>query len=119
MVIKKKISKKEKVESKKLSEEDFKKEVIRLAEKGLTAEKIGEELRKQGIHSKEHNQKISKILKEKEIYVNPDLNNIEKKLTAIKSHYEKNKQDKKAMREKERIFSRLRTLKKYHGVETR
>ncbi len=95
----------------KLSELEFEKKVKELAEKGLTAEKIGEELKKQGIHSKQYSKKISKILGDK--YVNPDLKNIEKKLEKIKKHYEKNKQDKRAMREKDRIFAQSRKLKKY------
>ncbi|MBU2104560.1 MAG: hypothetical protein KKF67_02180 [Nanoarchaeota archaeon] len=97
----------------KTSQQQFEKKVIQLADSGLTAEKIGEKLRKEGIHSKDYDKKISKILKEKEKYVNPDLKNVEVKLERIKNHYEKNKQDKKAMREKDRTFSKLRILKKY------
>lgn len=107
--------KKEKiVKPKKISQTEFEKKVLELAEKGLTSEKIGEELRKQGIHSKEYNKKISKILKEK--YINPDLKNVENKLERIKKHYKENKQDKRAMREKDRIFAQLRKLKKYFKV---
>ncbi len=102
--------------SKKLSQEEFEKKVVELISKGLTSEKIGEELRKQGIHPKEYNKKISKILKEKEKYVNPDMKNIEEKLEKIKKHYEKHKQDRRAMREKDRIFAGLRKMKKYHKV---
>jgi ribosomal protein S15P/S13E len=97
----------------KISEEEFEKKVIELAKSGLTSEKIGENLRKQNIHPKEFNKKISKILKEKNIYQNPDLKNVEKKLEKIKIHYEKNKQDKRAMREKDRVFSQIRKIKKY------
>lgn len=104
-------STKEKV--KKMSESDFEKEVVELANKGLTSEKIGESLRKKGIHPKEYKKKISKILKEKNIYISPDLKNIESKLERVKQHYQKNKQDKRAKREKDRIFSHLRKTKKY------
>ncbi len=55
--------KSEEKSTKKLSQEGFEKKVLELASKGLTSEKIGEELRKQGIHPKEYNKKISKILK--------------------------------------------------------
>lgn len=115
------MSKKSKAESpktfsKKLSQEEFEKKVVELISKGLTSEKIGEELRKQGIHPKEYNKKISKILKEKNKYINPDMKNIEEKLEKIKKHYEKHKQDKRAMREKDRIFAKLRKVKKYHKV---
>jgi len=95
----------------KISQSEFEKKIIELAKKGLTSEKIGEELRKQGIHPKEYDKKISKILKDK--YINPDLKNVEEKLKRIKEHYEKNKQDKRSMREKDRVFAQLRKLKKY------
>lgn len=107
---------KEKAKSKKFSQEDFEKKVVELAEKGLTSEKIGEALRKEEIHSSEYEKKISKILKEKNIYINPDLKNVEKKLQNVGNHFEKNRQDKRALREKTRIFSQLRKLKKYHGI---
>ena len=113
--------KKEKFEkhakSEKLSQLEFEKKVIELAEKGLTSEKIGEELKKQNIHPKEYSKKISKILGEK--YINPNLKNVEAKLERVKKHYEKNKQDKRAMREKDRVFAQLRKLKKYFKIETK
>jgi ribosomal protein S15P/S13E len=106
----------EKLEKKKskLSQADYEKKVLELADKGLTSEKIGEELKKQGIHPKEFENKISKILGDK--YINPDLKNVESKLERIKTHFAKNKQDKRAMREKDRIFAQLRKLKKYFKV---
>lgn len=115
MPTKKNSSKDEK--SKKLSQLEFEEKVLELAEKGLTSEKIGEKLRKQGIHPKGYPKKISKILKDKKEYINPDLKNVEEKLERIKKHYEKNKQDKRAMREKDRIFAQLRKLKKYFKKE--
>lgn len=110
MVIKKTKKSEKKI---KFSSADFEKRVIELAKTGLTSEKIGEKLRQEGIHPKEHNKKISKILKEKDSYTNPDLKNVEAKLEKVKAHYEKNKQDKRAKREKDRIFSQVRKLKKY------
>ena len=109
----------EKTESKKakkLTQADFEKKVVELAKKGLTSEKIGQELRNQNIHSKDFDKKISKILKEKELYINPDLKNVETKLERVKKHYETNKQDKRSMREKDRIFAQLRKLKKYFDL---
>lgn len=100
---------------KKLSEQEFEKKVIELAEKGMTSEKIGESLKKQGIHSKEY-KKISEILKGKGKYVVPEIKNIEEKLEKIKKHFEKNKQDKRAMRERDRVYSQLRKTKKYFKV---
>lgn len=99
--------------TKKISQLEFEKKVIEFAEKGLTSEKIGEILRKQNIHPKEYNRKISQILKEKKLYTNADLKNMEKKLGRINKHYDKNKQDKRAMREKERIFAQHRKAKQY------
>jgi len=93
------------------SEAEFEKKVLELAKKGLTSEKIGEELRNQGIHSKEYSKRISKILGSE--YINPDLKNIETKLERIKKHSEKNKGDRRAMREKVRVAAQLRRAKKY------
>ena len=97
----------------KLSQAEFEEKVITLSKEGLTSEKIGEKLRGEKIHPKEFNKKISKILKEKNVYVNPDLKNVDDKLERIKRHLEKNKQDKRAMREKDRIFSQVRKIKRY------
>ena len=106
--------KKEKAPTVKLSDKEFDNKVLDLAKTGLTSEKIGQTLRNQGIHPKEHNKKISKVLKENNSYVNPDLKNVEAKMNKIQSHYEKNHQDKRAMREKDRVLSQLRKLKNYY-----
>jgi ribosomal protein S15P/S13E len=103
----------EKKKKKMLTEKEFEKRVVELAESGLTSEKIGELLRKEGIHPSEYPKKISKILKENGKYVNPDLKNIEEKVEKIKNHFEKNKQDKKAARDRDRIYSKLRKLRNY------
>ncbi len=100
----------------KLSQAEFEKKVLELENKGLTCEKIGEELRKQGIHPKEYSKKISRILKEKGKYIVPDIKNVEMKLKKVEEHYEKHKQDKRSIREKTRIFAELRKLKKYHKL---
>ncbi|MFQ5531573.1 MAG: hypothetical protein ACE5ES_03075 [Candidatus Nanoarchaeia archaeon] len=113
---KKLTTKGKKVKSIKLSEAEFEEKVLELAKSGLTSERIGENLRQQGIHSKEHKIKISKILKEKNIYQDPELKNVQIKLERIQTHFEKNKQDKRAMREKDRIFSQVRKIKKYLGI---
>jgi len=80
----------------KYTEEEVKAIVLKLADKGLTAEKIGLVLRDQyGIPKvKIYNLKISKILKEK--FQEPTNVNLKTKLQKIISHYKKNKQDKKA-----------------------
>lgn len=113
----KSVEKKEKKEEKKkkLTQAEYEKKVIELAKTGLTSEKIGEKLRREEIHPKEYSKKISEILGDD--YVSPDLKNVEAKLERIKRHYEANKQDKRAKREKDRVFSQLRKVKKYHRVE--
>ena len=101
---------------KKHSEKEYEKRVLDFAKNGLTSEKIGEALRKEGIHPKEYKKKISKILKENKMYENPDLKNVEIKLEKINNHFEKNRQDKRAKREKDRVFAQLRKLKSYFKV---
>jgi len=96
---------------KKVSQEDFEKRVKELAKQGLTSEKIGQELKKEGIHSKEFNKKISQVLGSE--YESPDMKNIQKKLEKVETHFSKNKKDKRAMRDKVRIFAQLRRLKNY------
>jgi ribosomal protein S15P/S13E len=108
--VKEKTEEKEKKVKRKTTEE-FEKRVLELAESGLTAEKIGEVLRKEGTHSKEYGKKISKILGNK--YVQPDEKNIQKKLENLEKHSAKNKGDKRAMRDKQRAFAKLRRLRKY------
>ena len=108
--------KKEKKELKKLSQSEYEKKVIEFAGTGLTAEKIGQKLRDSGIHPKDYSKKISEILKQKNLYTSPDFKNVESKLNRVAEHYNKNKQDKRAKREKDRIFSQLRKIKKYLGM---
>ena len=117
----KKVENKEKALKKndpKKSLAEYEKKVIGLANKNLTAEKIGEQLRQQGIHPKEYDIKISKILQEKNLYINHDLKNVEDKLKRISEHSEKNKQDKRAKRERVRVYAELRKLKKYFNVKS-
>ena len=97
------ISTKEKKEVKKISNTEYEKRVIEFSKRGFKSEKIGEQLRQEGIHPKDYGKKISKILKEKNLYINPDLVNIEEKLKKVVEHYKKNKQDKRSKREKDRI----------------
>lgn len=111
----KKLEKKQEEKPEKLTQEDYEKKVLELADKGLTAEKIGEELKKRNIHSKEYGKKISQILGSK--YISPDLKNTEEKLKKIEKHSEKNKQDKRATRERSRVFSQIRKIKKYLKAE--
>jgi ribosomal protein S15P/S13E len=110
----KKIDTEKATKAKKLTQPEYERKVNELAKKGLTSEKIGEALRSQRVHPKEYDKKISKILGNN--YINPDLKNVEAKLEKIKKHHTQNKQDKKAMREKDRVFAQLRKLKKYFKI---
>ena len=105
-----------KKEAKKISNTEYEKKVIELSKKGFKSEKIGEQLRQEGIHPRDYGKKISVILKEKNLYINSDLVNIEGKLKKVMEHYERNKQDKRAKREKDRIYAKLRKLKKYFKI---
>ena len=105
----------EKVEKVKISAEEFEKKVKELSNQGLTSEKIGETLRRQGIHSKEFGKKISVLMGDK--YSPPDVLNIQKNLDGILKHIEKNKQDKRAVREKDRVFSQLKKIKQYFKMQ--
>jgi len=96
--------------TKKVSKEEFERKILELADKGLTSEKIGEMLRREGIHSKEFG-KISKSLGNK--YINPDEKNIQENLEKLEKHLVKNKGDKRAMRDRVRVSAKLRRLKKY------
>ncbi len=107
--------KKEKEEKKvkKLSQKEFEAKVLALSKEGLTSEKIGEKLRLSGNHPKEYDKKISKILKENNSYEDAELKNVQNKLDKIEAHLKNNKQDKRAIREKSRVFSQRRKIKKY------
>ncbi len=74
--------------------------VIKLANQGLTAEKIGLTLRDQyGIPNvKLYDLKIKKILEKEGKFTEPTNLNLKEKLESIIKHYKKNKQDKKAER---------------------
>jgi len=82
----------------------------------LTSEKIGEALRKKGIHPSEHSIKISKILRKHGLYSSPDLKNIQTKLDNLDKHFQTNKQDKKAKKDREKIYGNFRKLKGYFGL---
>ena len=108
--------KKPKIESKKLSQEEYEKKVLELANSGFTSEKIGEKLRHENIHPKDHKVKISRILRKNNKYIQPDIKNLSEKVEKLKLHTEKNKQDKRSQREVVRISAQLKKLKQYHKI---
>ncbi|MBU3907302.1 MAG: hypothetical protein KKA64_03565 [Nanoarchaeota archaeon] len=99
-----------------ITDKEFEEKTIELAKTGLTSEKIGEKLRKEGIHPQEYKKKISIILKENNLYASPDMKNISDRLERIRKHYEKHKQDKRSKREVDRVFAQLRKAKKYFRI---
>jgi len=84
----------------KYTEEEVKAIILKLGNKGMTAEKIGLTLRDQyGIpRAKLYNIKIKKVLEEKEKYTDPNIKNLRDKLDEIEKHYKNNKGDKNAER---------------------
>jgi len=98
-----------------LTEKEIEKIIIELAQKGLTAEKIGLILRDQYGWQKEKSKiKISKILKKHNLYTQPDIANLQKKVSRLRDYIAKNKQDKRAKRDLVRLESWLKKLQKYH-----
>lgn len=84
----------------KYTAEEVKAIILKLADKGLTAEKIGLTLRDQyGIPKVSlYNLKIKRVLDEKKKFQEPTEINLKAKLGKIIEHYKQNKQDKKAER---------------------
>ncbi len=102
----------------KRSREEVESLIIKLSGEGMQPERIGLVLRDTyGIpSSKMLAEKISNVLASKGIKQEPtDILNLEKKLTGLKSHLSKNKQDQKAKYSQRLIQSRIIKLKKYYG----
>lgn len=99
----------------KYTEDEVKEIILKLAEKGLTSEKIGLVLRDQyGIpKTKIYNIKIGGVLKEKNKFVEPALLNLQKKTERIEEHHKKNKQDKKAGRALIIVKAKLKKVNDY------
>jgi len=96
----KKVKKTEKPVWLKYTEAEVKAIILKLANQGMTSEKIGLTLRDQyGIpKTKLYGFKIKEVLDSKEQFQEPTNINLKKKLDIIIKHYAKNKQDKKAER---------------------
>lgn len=87
--------------------------VIEFAKKGLTPEKIGLELKKQGIFVKKATGKrINQLLKEKGIEMNPDLLNLTRSVEKLKKHLSVHKHDFKTKRAMLGREANLKKLKK-------
>jgi ribosomal protein S15P/S13E len=101
----------------KYTEKEIKDIVLNLAKKDpeLTSEKIGLILRDTyGIPKvKLYGLKIGKILKEANLYKNPNLKNITKKVEKLETHLKNNKQDKRTGRSLIITKAKLKKTKEY------
>jgi len=99
----------------KYTDEEVKQIILKLANKGMTAEKIGLALRDQyGIPKvKLYGFKIKEILEEKGKFEEPTNLNLQKKLEKIIGHVSKNKGDKKAGRALIITKAKLKKRKEY------
>lgn len=99
----------------KYSAEEVKAIILKLANKGMTAEKIGLTLRDQyGIpKTKLFGFKIKEVLKEKDKYDDPNVKNLKTSLNKIEQHYKKHKGDKKAERSIIIIKAQLKKREEY------
>jgi len=99
----------------KKTNKEIEKKVVELAKKGLTAEKIGLELKKEEIYPKEQGLKINQILKDNNLWEDPDLKNISTKVENLKEHINQNSQDKTAKHKILKKAAKLSNLKKYRS----
>jgi len=90
--------------------------ILKLANKGLTSEKIGLVLRDQyGIPKVSlYNIKIKEVLDKKDLFQEPTSQNLDKKLKKIIVHYKKHKQDKNAERSLIITKAKLKKRNDYH-----
>jgi small subunit ribosomal protein S15 len=80
----------------KLTEAEIEKKVIELAKQGNTSEKIGLILKKENDVKRAKTtlgKKISKILRDNNLYVSPDKKNLTDQVEILKKHLGKNKLD--------------------------
>ena len=103
----------------KYTDDEVKGIILKIFEKDpqLTAEKIGLILRDNyGIpKTKIYGFKISQILKEKDVYTNPDAKNLQNKADKLERHLAKNKQDKRTGRSFIITKAKLKICKEYNA----
>ncbi len=80
-----------------LSDKKIQDTILELAKQGMTTEKIGLVLKdKYHVNPKRVlGKKIGQIIKEKNLYKDPDINNLNLSLEKLKKHHEKHKHDHK------------------------
>ncbi len=100
----------------KYTPEEVKAIITKLAEKGLTSEKIGLVLRDSyGIpKTKLFKFKIGQVLKEKRAYIDSAIKNLNLSLEKQKKHSEKHKQDQKTKRAVTITSAKIKKLKEYN-----
>ncbi len=100
----------------KYTKEEVKAIILKLANKGLTSEKIGLVLRDEyGIPKvKLYNLKIKHVLDEHKKFVEPTLINLENKVKKLSNHRNNNKQDQKAKRSLIIAEAKLKKTREYH-----
>lgn len=102
----------------KLEPKEVEELIVKMAKQGMDSTKIGLVLRDSyGIPNVKAatGKKIQQILKENKIEVSPlELVSLQKKLKALKKHFEKNKKDMTAKRGLQLTESKIRRLKKYY-----
>lgn len=105
----------------KYTAEEVKAIILKLANKGISAEKIGLILRDQyGIPRVSlYGLKIKQVLEEKEKFQEPTINNLKTNLNRILEHYKKNKGDKKAERSLIITKAKLKKIEEYHSRKER
>jgi len=89
--------------------------VVAMGKKGISPAKIGLELRdKHSVAKMKHlGKKITQILKENKVEFESDLDFVNKHITKIETHFQTNKQDKRAKREIVRYIGLRKKLQKY------
>ena len=104
----------------KMKEPELKKIILELSEKYAPSQ-IGIVLRDQygNPTTKIFGKKLKEYLKELRIERNEDLENAEKKVTAMKEHLKNNITDKKGKHKLQHAQSRLNIIKKYFGISIR
>jgi small subunit ribosomal protein S15 len=103
----------------KYTADELKAIILKLANKGLTAEKIGLVLRDQyGIPKVSlYGFKIKEILVEKDKYEDPTLKNLKLKKDKITSHNKKNKQDKTSERSLIITKAKIKKIEEYNNIK--
>ncbi len=102
----------------KYTKEEVKSIILKLANKDLTAEKIGLTLRDAyGIPKvRLYGLKIKEVLEENNKFQEPTLINLQAKVKKIADHHNKNKQDQKAKRSLIISEAKLKKIKEYHKI---